>query len=53
MSERVANKLGVPMIVAIAAAGTLAYSLWGASILSAQKQAGLSQGPEQTLARIK
>ncbi|HEV7449328.1 MAG TPA: hypothetical protein VGP13_02185 [Candidatus Paceibacterota bacterium] len=50
MSEKVANKLGIPAIIAIAAAATLLYSLWGASVLSAERQAGLSAGTQHAVA---
>lgn len=37
MSERTAEKLGVPAIVALAAVAVVAYCLWGAAMLSAQE----------------
>ena len=45
-----ADKLGPISAVALAAAVILAYSLWGASILSAQRAAQAGGTPAQQLA---
>ena len=53
MSEKVANQMGTAGIIAVAAAATLLYSLWGASVLNADKHAPVSQdtGPQLALGK--
>ncbi len=42
MSEKVAQKAGVPGIVALAAVIIVLYSLWGASLLTHEREARAS-----------
>jgi hypothetical protein len=38
--ERKVEQMGVPMVVALAAAFIIAYSFWGASVLNHERAAG-------------
>ncbi|MDB5225077.1 MAG: hypothetical protein JWL87_29 [Candidatus Adlerbacteria bacterium] len=50
MSEKVSNKMGTAGVVALAMVCTVAYSLWGASVLSAERQAAISGTPSEAVA---
>jgi hypothetical protein len=47
MSERIADKMGTAGAIAVAAACILAYSLWGASVMRAERAAPFSSANTQ------
>lgn len=47
MSERAAHSMGTVGAIALAALCILAYSLWGASVLRAQREAAYSNANAQ------
>jgi hypothetical protein len=50
MRQRAQQNMGAMGAVALAAAAILLYSLWGASLMQAQKEAVASGNPAQQLA---